>query len=90
MRPASVTSPFQTDDGGTEWIQWEKAQPICGIQAVTKAAEQSEAFHDDVKYPGSDDVAGSVPGIYRPQYNAVLERFSWATKHTGAFSNWTT
>lgn len=90
MRPASVTSPFCISEGCEDWVQWQKDLPITGLQESMPTDSRSEMRQENANRQESFDAAVHIPTIHRPQYNAVLERFSQASKRTGAFSNWAT
>ena len=90
MRPASVTSPFSAVDAGSDWIQWQKDQPLLCLQ--NKEQTDSRYFLKAAHEIKSHQQTGMpyIMPIQRPQYNAVLDRFSSARKRSGAFSAWTT
>lgn len=90
MRPASVTSPFCASESSTDWVQWQKDQPISGLQESGHTDCRSEIAQENSNKQETVDTAAYVPAIHRPQYNAVIDRFSQARKRTGAFSSWTT
>lgn len=90
MRPVSVTSPFCASESSADWVQWQKDQPISGLQESRHTDCRSEIVQENLNKQETFDAAAYVPVIHRPQYSAVLERFSQARKRTGAFSSWTT
>lgn len=92
MRPASVTSPFSGHDEHGDWVHWRKDQPLSSLQEEiqTDSRYHSEAAKVDERTEPIPEPLPYIMPIQRPQYNAVLDRFSNARKRSGAFSAWTT
>lgn len=92
MRPASITSPFSSHDNNDDWVHWRKDQPLSslqgGIQTESRFSASDEKPSEHVELP--PDAPPYIMPIRRPQYNAVLDRFSNARKRSGVFSAWTT
>ena len=92
MRPASVTSPFSVYDEHGEWVHWRKEQPLSSLQEEIQTDRRYliKDTKDDVCTESIPENMPYIMPIQRPQYNAVLDRFSNARKRSGAFSAWTT
>lgn len=89
MRPAAITSPFCAMEYKEDWVHWKKDQPLSGLQEE-KQTEHRYAENEQTA-PEHADAASTLPyimPIQRPQYNAVLDRFSNARKQSGAFTAW--
>ena len=88
MKPASTTSPFSDMECNDGWIHWQKSQPVLLLQ------EEKHTERRYVEKPAYEQTMDKVvptfqvQTIKRPQYNAVMERFSRANKQTGAFASW--
>ena len=92
MRPASVTSPFSVSDEFGDWVHWRKDQPLSSLQDERKTERRcsdGDTKTDEHAEPISKPLPYIMP-IQRPQYNALLDRFSNAQKRSGVFSAWTT
>lgn len=90
MRPAAITSPFCAAEYSEDWVHWKKDHPLSNLQE-----EQTERRYaaDDQSTPEPNGVPlapSYIMPIQRPQYNAVLDRFSNARKRSGTFTAWTT
>jgi len=92
MRPASVISPFSASDDFGDWVHWRKDQPLSSLQyeRQTDRRYSNEDTKTDERAELTSMPLPYIMPIQRPQYNALLDRFSNARKHSGTFSTWTT
>ena len=92
MRPSAVTSPFAVSESGNDWVDWRKDQPLSSLRNAIQT-ECRSVLDDHIDTQANGTSALHLPyniQIKRPQYNAVLDRFSNARKRSGTFSNWQT
>lgn len=74
-----------SEGNGAEWICWQQAEPLLSLTALTASCEHEDTEGEELAQLSPTDTV-----IHRPQYHAVLERFSQAKQRSGQFSSWAT
>lgn len=92
LQTASIVSPFSQRYTTNDWIIWQQSEALNLLQLPSNTdCKSAETDHQSHSVNHQNDNASYTPvQIQRPQYNAVLERFSRADKMKGMFSNWVT
>lgn len=91
MRTASIVSPFSIENTSEDWIIWEQSQSLTELMSDSKADDRSVITDGQlVTASVQSENISYIPKIQRPQYNAIIDRFTRANKMTGNFSSWAT
>lgn len=89
---AADISPFETRQTDEPWLLWKAGAPLTSLCEAERTAihDESLATYPDEAPTEQAPAPLNIPGIRRPQYQAVLSRMRQASMRTGTYAAWST